>query len=649
MGLFDLLRGYGTDDSPAVENQQQQEEAVRTQSPIVQEGDKKSSSAALQNTNSINPTTAMDSTSGSMELQPVVTSQDSGNSGGSSQSIANGNQAETQSAANNNAAATEEQADDSMQPEDVQQQRQDDNNINLPDQDEDVQNHHFTPIKKKNRQTNEVNDKVEVKKSSAEAEETANTMLAFAASPTTKRAQETDDKDVMPSGNNELEADTSRYKTEVAVESSKKDAQQAQKDGDEMTTTKSETRREAPQEVQNETRASTNSASSPATTEVKVDKSVAAFNETQGNPPPETKANESGKAVESTDTSTDKSSQSKDLPGIRKTVVDDLDHAPAIKSSSQIGQNDPITAVSTGEGWNCHKCNTLNPANGKRCKKCKCWKGGHRDGLHRSGSPSSKPIKQEESRRKRSPTKSPIMKECNRILSKLKRVDKLEYEGTFSKPVVEDENAPDYSKIIKEPCDFGTIQARLDANEIEEPEFHRLVSLVFTNALTFNPDTEHCVHIAALKLRTIYDKERQPKEMSPTKSRRMSKRTSKTTIGKATSEYWDEINKTMDTALVEESMANISGNLPWYELDSNSGSQTLAENDVILSLKDPSYKATMFKQFRKLGIVRNADDQNAAADELFQLFKKGGGRFFKARKNSNKIEEVDEKVALASE
>ena len=49
--------------------------------------------------------------------------------------------------------------------------------------------------------------------------------------------------------------------------------------------------------------------------------------------------------------------------------------------------------------------------------------------------------------------------------------------------------------------------------------------------------------------------------------------TSKTTIGKATSEYWDEINKSMDAALVEESMAKIPDNLP-YELGSNSGLST---------------------------------------------------------------------------
>ena len=154
--------------------------------------------------------------------------------------------------------------------------------------------------------------------------------------------------------NNELEADASRYKIGVAVESSGKETQQEQKDGDELATSTSETRLEAPHEKeQNEMGASTTNSSSSttaATTEVKVVKSVAALNETQGNPPPETKANESGKAVESADTSTDKPSQSKDLPGIRKTVVDDLEHAPAIKSSSQIGQNDPITAVSTGVG-----------------------------------------------------------------------------------------------------------------------------------------------------------------------------------------------------------------------------------------------------------------------------------------------------------
>ena len=265
----------------------------------------------------------------------------------------------------------------------------------------------------------------------------------------------------------------------------------------------------------------------------------------------------------------------------------------------------------------------MNPLAGKRCLKCKCWEGGHRDGLHRSGSPSSKPIKQEEGRMKRSPTKSPIMKECNRILSKLKRTDKLEYNSTFSKPVVENEHAPDYFKIITEPSDFGTIQARLDANEIDVPEFHRLVSLVFTNALTYNPDTDHFVHEAALRLQAIYEKERQPKDTSPAKSRRMSERTSKTSTVKTE---------------------------PMAETPDNLGNQTLAENDIVLSLKNSYYKATMFTQFRKLGIVRNADDDNAAADELFQLFKKGGGRFFKVIRysSSNEIEEVDEKVALAS-
>ena len=216
------------------------------------------------------------------------------------------------------------------------------------------------------------------------------------------------------------------------------------------------------------------------------------------------------------------------------------------------------------------------------------------------------------------------MKECNRILSKLKRTDKLEYNSTFSKPVVENEHAPDYFKIITEPSDFGTIHARLDANEIDVPEFHRLVSLVFTNALTYNPDTDHFVHEAALRLQAIYEKERQPKDTSPAKSRRMSERTSKTSTVKTE---------------------------PMAETPDNLGNQTLAENDIVLSLKNSYYKATMFTQFRKLGIVRNADDDNAAADELFQLFKKGGGRFFKVIRysSSNEIEEVGDQSALASE
>jgi len=88
---------------------------------------------------------------------------------------------------------------------------------------------------------------------------------------------------------------------------------------------------------------------------------------------------------------------------------------------------------------------------------------------------------------------------------------------------------------------------------------------------------------------------------------------------------------------------------PMAEIPDNVGNQTIAENDVILSFRDPSYKATMFKRFRKLGTVRNSDDNNAAADELFQLFKKGGGRFFKTFGGSIEVEEVDEKAALASE
>jgi len=115
-------------------------------------------------------------------------------------------------------------------------------------------------------------------------------------------------------------------------------------------------------------------------------------------------------------------------------------------------------------------------------------------------------------KRKKGNTKSPTpaaMKECDRILSKLKRVDKTETGDIFSVPINEDDNdAPDYFNIISEPCDFGTIQARLDANEIDVPEFHRLVLLVFTNAITYNADEDHFVHQAALKLQHIYHKEK---------------------------------------------------------------------------------------------------------------------------------------------
>ena len=82
------------------------------------------------------------------------------------------------------------------------------------------------------------------------------------------------------------------------------------------------------------------------------------------------------------------------------------------------------------------------------------------------------------------------------------------------------------------------------------------------------------------------------------------------------------------------------------------------QNDVFLSMKNSVYKAVMYEQFRKMGIrsyVRGAkgaelkDRENIAAKEIFERFKKRGGRFFMLKQNAaNKGVLLDDKLALES-
>ena len=65
---------------------------------------------------------------------------------------------------------------------------------------------------------------------------------------------------------------------------------------------------------------------------------------------------------------------------------------------------------------------------------------------------------------------------------------------------------PTYYQIISEPMDLGTIQSKLDADEIETPEeFGRLVRLVFENAMTFNVEPTHIVHQSARQLLILFN------------------------------------------------------------------------------------------------------------------------------------------------
>jgi bromodomain-containing factor 1 len=83
----------------------------------------------------------------------------------------------------------------------------------------------------------------------------------------------------------------------------------------------------------------------------------------------------------------------------------------------------------------------------------------------------------------------------------------IELGAFFSEPV--DPVAlgiPTYYQIIKEPMDLRTIQRKMEAGEVSNPEeFARLVRLVFENAMTFNIDPAHSVHQAARNLLVMFN------------------------------------------------------------------------------------------------------------------------------------------------
>lgn len=67
-------------------------------------------------------------------------------------------------------------------------------------------------------------------------------------------------------------------------------------------------------------------------------------------------------------------------------------------------------------------------------------------------------------------------------------------------------NIPNYHQIITNPMDLGTIQAKMDANEVESPEeFARLMRLVFENAVKFNSNPMNFVHQTARAYLSIFN------------------------------------------------------------------------------------------------------------------------------------------------
>lgn len=101
---------------------------------------------------------------------------------------------------------------------------------------------------------------------------------------------------------------------------------------------------------------------------------------------------------------------------------------------------------------------------------------------------------------------SRLLEKCHQLL-KLTREKDIANGAFFENPV--DPVAlglPTYYQIVSEPMDLGTIQGKLDADEIETPEeFGRLVRLVFENAMTFNVEPTHIVHQSARQLLIMFN------------------------------------------------------------------------------------------------------------------------------------------------
>ena len=93
-----------------------------------------------------------------------------------------------------------------------------------------------------------------------------------------------------------------------------------------------------------------------------------------------------------------------------------------------------------------------------------------------------------------------------------------------------------------------------------------------------------------------------------------------------------------------------------YEDDSRSSLPLQAAgNDVILSMQNANYKATMFSFFRQMGAhavnERDQDEETRVRNEAYDFFKGLGGRMLKLRNHRKPKEglvEVDEKTARNS-
>ena len=105
-------------------------------------------------------------------------------------------------------------------------------------------------------------------------------------------------------------------------------------------------------------------------------------------------------------------------------------------------------------------------------------------------------LKTESGRAQRPP---PQMLKCSDLLKELMKMPQALW---FSEPVDPVKmNLPDYTLLIKQPMDFGTIRANLDKGMYDSPEaLADHIRLTFRNAIAYNQMRDNPVHIAAREM-----------------------------------------------------------------------------------------------------------------------------------------------------
>ena len=83
-------------------------------------------------------------------------------------------------------------------------------------------------------------------------------------------------------------------------------------------------------------------------------------------------------------------------------------------------------------------------------------------------------------------------------------------------------------------------------------------------------------------------------------------------------------------------------------LDSSGRKVEYDSKDAVLSLRVPSYKSFMFGKFRQLDAMSSAEEMNKMIDEIFQMFKKRGGRIFGFGRGGRTSKELNDKEAIGS-